>query len=163
MTFLDSSRDASLSFSELDLAPALLAGTVAAGFAHCTPIQAAALPLALAGQDVAGLAQTGTGKTAAFLLALMNRLLIHVPPTGRRLNQPRALILPGFHPYPPCIENGFDCLVRNRDPTGPDAAGRLEHGGILAGTFTIYTDCHHAVPFQAWKQGGCIFINLDAH
>lgn len=93
MTSPDSSLDVPLSFSDLNLPPALLAGTVAAGFAHCTPIQAATLPLALAGQDVAGQAQTGTGKTAAFLLALMNRLLTHAPPAGRRLNQPRALIL----------------------------------------------------------------------
>ncbi len=93
MTSPDASLDAPLSFSDLNLAPALLAGTVAAGFAHCTPIQAATLPLALAGHDVAGQAQTGTGKTAAFLLALMNRLLTHAPPAGRRLNQPRALIL----------------------------------------------------------------------
>ncbi len=77
-------------FSELGLAPALLQGLADAGFRVCTPIQAQALPLALSGRDVAGEAQTGTGKTAAFLLALFHRLLTHAPGTTR---QPRALIV----------------------------------------------------------------------
>ena len=50
-------------------------GIVDAGFTCCTPIQAQTLPLALQGRDVAGQAQTGTGKTAAFLVALYQSLL----------------------------------------------------------------------------------------
>ncbi len=80
-------------FSGLGLPEPLLAGVLSAGFTHCTPIQAATLPKALAGHDVAGQAQTGTGKTAAFLLAVFNRLLTVRPPADRRPNQPRALIL----------------------------------------------------------------------
>jgi ATP-dependent RNA helicase RhlB len=80
-------------FSDFALHPALLAGTAMAGFSHCTPIQAASLPLALAGRDVAGQAQTGTGKTAAFLLATMQRLLAQEPDARRKPTQPRALIL----------------------------------------------------------------------
>lgn len=80
-----------LQFSDLDLAPGLKQGIETAGFTCCTPIQAQTLPLALAGIDVAGQAQTGTGKTAAFLLAAMNRLLHSKPaPDGA---SPRALIL----------------------------------------------------------------------
>ncbi len=73
--------------------PALLQGIDEAGFKFCTPIQAAALPPALAGRDVAGQAQTGTGKTAAFLLATFNRLLQQPAPAGRKETQPRAVIL----------------------------------------------------------------------
>ena len=62
-------------FSSFDLHPALLAGLESAGFTRCTPIQALTLPVALPGGDVAGQAQTGTGKTLAFLVAVMNRLL----------------------------------------------------------------------------------------
>ena len=62
-------------FEGMGLSPALLEGVKDAGFEHCTPIQAQALPLALAGRDVAGQARTGTGKTAAFLIAAMNRVL----------------------------------------------------------------------------------------
>ncbi|MCP4010473.1 MAG: DEAD/DEAH box helicase, partial [Proteobacteria bacterium] len=65
-----------LKFSSLNLHPKLLKGVKDAGFEYCTPIQALALPLALDGQDVAGQAQTGTGKTAAFLLATMQRLIL---------------------------------------------------------------------------------------
>jgi len=70
-----------------------LAGIRDAGFEYCTPIQAATLPPVLAGEDVAGQAQTGTGKTAAFLLATLHHLEKHPPRQGRRPNQPRALML----------------------------------------------------------------------
>src|SRR6185436_12241064 len=79
-------------FAGFDLPEVLLKGVRDAGFEFCTPIQAEALPLALAGQDVAGQAQTGTGKTAAFLLATFAHLLKH-PLDERRPTQPRALIL----------------------------------------------------------------------
>ncbi|NOR19618.1 MAG: DEAD/DEAH box helicase [Xanthomonadales bacterium] len=62
-------------FSSLGLNPKILSGLNAAKFTHCTPIQALALPPALADEDVAGQAQTGTGKTAAFLLVIFNQLL----------------------------------------------------------------------------------------
>jgi len=65
-----------LKFSELNLRPELLKGVEEAGFEYCTPIQALSLPLALDNQDVAGQAQTGTGKTAAFLLATFQRLIL---------------------------------------------------------------------------------------
>jgi len=65
-----------LKFSSLNLHPKLLKGIEDAGFEYCTPIQALSLPLALEGKDVAGQAQTGTGKTAAFLLATMQRLIL---------------------------------------------------------------------------------------
>jgi ATP-dependent RNA helicase RhlB len=64
-----------------------------AGFTHCTPIQAQTLPIALAGRDVAGQAQTGTGKTAAFLVALYQRLLTHPTPANRAPAAIRALVL----------------------------------------------------------------------
>jgi ATP-dependent RNA helicase RhlB len=80
-------------FSEFDLHPALLAGLEAAGFSRCTPIQALTLPLALGGRDVAGQAQTGTGKTLAFLVAVIDRLLKRPALADRKPEDPRALIL----------------------------------------------------------------------
>ena len=82
----------------LGLHPAIVTGLSAKGFTRATPIQADTLPRALAGADIAGQAQTGTGKTAAFLLATLDRLLkqppaaptTHVPEQAAR---PRALIL----------------------------------------------------------------------
>ncbi|MFC3550653.1 ATP-dependent RNA helicase RhlB [Lysobacter cavernae] len=82
-----------VSFSSFDLHPSLLAGLEAAGFTRCTPIQALTLPLALNGRDVAGQAQTGTGKTLAFLVAVINRLLTQPALAERKPEDPRALIL----------------------------------------------------------------------
>ena len=79
--------------SSLKLPEALLKGISHAGFANCTPIQAKTLPLALNGVDVAGQAQTGTGKTAAYLLATMAYLLERPSPPNRSQRQPRALIV----------------------------------------------------------------------
>jgi ATP-dependent RNA helicase RhlB len=82
-----------IAFSSFDLHPTLLAGLDAAGFTRCTPIQALTLPIALTGRDVAGQAQTGTGKTLAFLVALINRLLSRPALAERNPEDPRALIL----------------------------------------------------------------------
>jgi ATP-dependent RNA helicase RhlB len=84
---------AEMAFSDLALHESLRQGLTDAGFEHCTPIQAHSLPLALNGHDVAGQAQTGTGKTAAFLLAAMNHVLTHPPSPKRTQNQPRILIV----------------------------------------------------------------------
>lgn len=80
-----------LAFDELGLLPEVMAGVERAGFTHCTPIQALTLPPALEGKDVAGQAQTGTGKTAAFLLVIFQQLLEDREPGDGR--QPRSLVL----------------------------------------------------------------------
>ncbi len=80
-------------FSNFDLHPSLLAGLEAAGFSRCTPIQAMTLPLTLEGRDVAGQAQTGTGKTLAFLVTVINRLMTRPALADRKPEDPRALIL----------------------------------------------------------------------
>ncbi|MFC5579067.1 ATP-dependent RNA helicase RhlB [Lysobacter niabensis] len=82
-----------ITFDSFELRPSLLAGLEAAGFTRCTPIQALTLPLALNGRDVAGQAQTGTGKTLAFLVAVINRLLTRPALAERKPEDPRALIL----------------------------------------------------------------------
>ncbi len=64
-----------MKFSELQLPELVQRGIEEAGFTDCTPIQEKSLPLALAGRDVAGQAQTGTGKTAAFLITMFTKLL----------------------------------------------------------------------------------------
>ena len=81
-----------LTFASLDLVPEVARGITDAGFVRATPVQASTLPIALTGKDVAGQAQTGTGKTAAFLVALYQRLLTN-PVSGRSASGIRALIL----------------------------------------------------------------------
>ena len=80
-------------FTDFSLAPELLTGLSDAGFEYCTKIQAQSLPLVLTGKDVAGQAQTGTGKTAAFLLAIFNHLLTHPRPESGDGVSPRAVVL----------------------------------------------------------------------
>jgi ATP-dependent RNA helicase RhlE len=65
------------SFSELSLSPAIERAVAEMGYATMTPIQAQAIPVVLQGRDVMGAAQTGTGKTAAFTLPLLQRMLKH--------------------------------------------------------------------------------------
>jgi len=77
-------------FINLELSQSILRGLNDAGFDQCSPIQDRALPIALRDRDVAGQAQTGTGKTASFLLATFQRLLND---KSDPLQYPRALIL----------------------------------------------------------------------
>jgi len=83
--FLTSTR-----FDSFSLPDQVLKGLNDAGFVQCTPIQAQVLPVSLSGRDVAGQAQTGTGKTAAFLVTVYARLLKRA---GRKPGQPAALIV----------------------------------------------------------------------
>jgi ATP-dependent RNA helicase RhlE len=71
-----------LSFNALGLAPELLRAVAAQGYTHPTPVQREAIPLVLAGRDLLAGAQTGTGKTAAFVLPILQRLAA-TPPTGQ--------------------------------------------------------------------------------
>jgi ATP-dependent RNA helicase RhlB len=82
-----------LEFTSLDLPGPVRRGIQDAGFVATTAIQEAALPLALRGKDVAGQSQTGTGKTAAFLIAAFTRCLTHPAPAGSGVTSPRVLII----------------------------------------------------------------------
>ena len=83
-----------MTFEELNLAPALLKAVLEHGYDTPTPIQAQAIPAVLAGGDLLGGAQTGTGKTAAFTLPLLQRLSTEPRLTNRRgVNAVRALIM----------------------------------------------------------------------
>src|SRR6059036_2582948 len=82
-----------MDFTTLDLPEPVMRGIREAGFVTATPIQEAALPLALRGKDVAGQSQTGTGKTAAFLIAAFTRLLREGELRPGHGSEPRVLII----------------------------------------------------------------------
>ena len=83
-----------LTFESLPIPEPVLKGIREAKFKTCTPIQSKSLPITLARKDLAGQAQTGTGKTAAFLITLLTRLLENTPPLDpKRKSGPRALII----------------------------------------------------------------------
>src|SRR5204862_6636966 len=73
-----------MNFSELGLQPALLRRCEALGYTEPTPIQRQAIPVVLSGSDLIGCAETGTGKTAAFLLPLIQRISV-TPGAGVRV------------------------------------------------------------------------------
>jgi len=79
-----------MSFTDLGLAPELLRALADEGYTQPTPIQAKAIPVILSGRDLLGAAQTGTGKTAAFTLPILHRLVTTAAPGPRRV---RVLIL----------------------------------------------------------------------
>jgi ATP-dependent RNA helicase RhlB len=80
-----------MKFDELEIPDEVRDGIRAAGFIECTPVQTMTLPEALAGKDIAAQAQTGTGKTAAFLIAIFSRMMT-IPSPGRGPS-PRVLII----------------------------------------------------------------------
>ena len=112
-------------FESFDLHPSLLAGLTDSGFIRCTPIQAQTLPFALNGRDIAGQAQTGTGKTAAFLVAVLNRLLTKPALVERKTGDPRAVILAPTRELAIQIEKDFRAIGRH---TGLTSA--LVYGGV---------------------------------
>ncbi len=80
-------------FTDFDIDPSIIKGLDDAGFEFCTPIQAQSIPIALTGKDVAGEAQTGTGKTAAFMVACFNHLLTNTTHEKHHKTHIRTLIL----------------------------------------------------------------------
>ena len=89
----DTSGEQQLSFDHLELQKPLKEAIDQLGFEFCTPIQAQSLVHTLAGHDVTGKAQTGTGKTAAFLITIINDLLSNPIEEKRYLAEPRALVV----------------------------------------------------------------------
>jgi len=83
-----------MAFAQLQLAPPLARAVAEMGYTTMTPIQAQAIPVVLTGRDVMGAAQTGTGKTAAFALPLLQRMMRHENPSTSPARHPvRALVL----------------------------------------------------------------------
>jgi len=111
-------------FDEFNLPDAVVTGLRDAGFVYCTPIQARSLPLSLIGRDVAGQAQTGTGKTAAFLVTLFTRLLA-LPEKRPRL--PYALIVTPTRELARQIYEEAKILARHTDLTMVQVVGGVDY------------------------------------
>ena len=102
-----------MSFSNLGLSPKVESAVEATGFETPTPIQAQAIPVAVAGRDVLGIAQTGTGKTASFVLPMLTRL-----ERGRaRARMPRTLILEPTRELAAQVAEAFELLGKNHKLT----------------------------------------------
>jgi len=108
-----------MSFANLGLGPKTLDALDKAGFEHPTPIQAQAIPPALAGKDVIGIAATGTGKTAAFLLPIIERLSTN----AQHHVGPRALVLAPTRELAVQIADQLDRFARGRHVRGAIVIG----------------------------------------
>lgn len=86
-------QEGKIRFHDLNLPDTLMHGIADLGFQYCSPIQAHSLPFTLRGHDVVGRAQTGTGKTAAFLLTIIEDLLKHPIEDERYAGEARSLII----------------------------------------------------------------------
>ncbi|MDO0945058.1 DEAD/DEAH box helicase [Chromohalobacter israelensis] len=99
-------------FHDFDLPVPLMRAIHALGFEYCTPIQAEALAKTLLGGDVVGKAQTGTGKTAAFLISILAYFLEEKAPDGQKPGAPRALIVAPTRELALQIEKDAKALAR---------------------------------------------------
>jgi len=111
-------------FSELGLSPETLKAVADSGYTTATPIQAQAIPVALAGRDVLGIAQTGTGKTAAFTLPMIERLA-----AGRsKARMPRSLVIAPTRELADQVSLAFERYAR-----GTKLSWALLIGGVSFG------------------------------
>ena len=115
----------SVDFLSFDVPEPVMLGIRAAGFTVCTPIQEEVLPIALRGRDVAGQAQTGTGKTAVFLISIFTRLLRESDRRAKGLAGPRALVVAPTREL--AVQIHHDALLLGR-ATGLDM--QVVYGGV---------------------------------
>ncbi len=113
-------------FDQLNLHPALLAAVKAEGYTTPTPIQQQAIPDVLVGRDLLGIAQTGTGKTAAFALPILHRLVANQVRLGRSLT--RVLVLSPTRELASQIADSFRTYGRDLP-----VRGAVVYGGVSFG------------------------------
>jgi superfamily II DNA/RNA helicase len=115
-------------FNQLGLSPTTLQAVADTGYTTATPIQAAAIPVALAGRDVLGIAQTGTGKTAAFTLPLIDKLS-----AGRaRARMPRALVIEPTRELADQVASAFERYAKGTKLTWALLIGGVSMGDQVA-------------------------------
>ena len=111
-------------FSDLGLSPLTLQAVADTGYTTATPIQEQAIPVALAGRDVLGIAQTGTGKTAAFTLPMIERLA-----AGRtKARMPRSLVLAPTRELADQVSAAFERYAKGRKLTWALLIGGVSFG-----------------------------------
>ena len=148
-------------FHDLGLAPPLLRGIQSAGFEYCTPIQGASLPHTLRGHDMVGKAQTGTGKTAAFLVSIINDLLMHPIDEERYMGEARALILAPTREL--AIQIGADAeqLLKHTDLKVHTLVGGMDYAKQLQKIQKSYCDILVGTPGRLMDFASNGDVHLD--
>ncbi|OHV12337.1 DEAD/DEAH box helicase [Kushneria phosphatilytica] len=114
-------------FQDFDLPEPLMRAIIDQGFEYCTPIQAEALKQTLLGGDVVGKAQTGTGKTAAFLISILAYFLEEEAPGRQKAGAPRALIIAPTRELALQIEKDAKALMRHTSLKVASAVGGMDY------------------------------------
>jgi ATP-dependent RNA helicase RhlE len=117
-----------VTFDTLGLEPSLLEGIRIRGFAATTPIQSAVIPIAMSGDDLIGCADTGTGKTAAFLLPILNRMLKARAAAPEERGYTRVLILAPTRELVVQIEDDVQGFIYHTDITSIAVYGGVDMG-----------------------------------
>lgn len=130
--FIVEPQEGKTRFHDFELPNELMQGIHDAGFQYCTPIQAASLPHTLHGYDLVGKAQTGTGKTAAFLLSIIADLIKHPVEDERYLGEARAMIMAPTRELAIQIADDAANLVKHVDISVHCLVGGMDYGKQLA-------------------------------
>lgn len=150
-----------LRFQDFNLPRPILHAIADLGFQYCTPIQQRVLKFTLAGHDAIGRAQTGTGKTAAFLLTILTDLLKNPPPEDRFTGEPRALILAPTRELAMQIAKDAQALAKYTDLKVVTVLGGMDYDRQRRQLTEHFVDIVVATPGRLLDFAGKQDIYLD--
>lgn len=158
---MSSEAEKKVPFSQLPLSPEIKRALVDLKFEYCSPIQAKSLPWSLAGHDVLGKAQTGTGKTAAFLIALFEDLLKNPPQEERYAGEARALVLAPTRELVVQIAKDADAIGKYLDLNVHTVVGGMDFGKQLKKLQSTLVDVLVATPGRLldFCERGAVFLD----
>jgi ATP-dependent RNA helicase RhlB len=148
-------------FHDLDLAPELMHAIADLGFEYCSPIQAQSLPNTLNGHDMLGKAQTGTGKTAAFLAAIIDDILKNPLEGQRYAGEARALIIAPTRELVVQIGEDAKALTKYTDLTVHTLVGGMDYAKQQQATRDKFVDILVATPGRLLDFASNKDIHLD--
>lgn len=149
-------------FHDFNLDERLMQAIHDLGFTYCTPIQAQVLGHTLRGRDAIGRAQTGTGKTAAFLISTITQLLITPPPKERYMGEPRALIIAPTRELVVQIAKDAQALTRHTGLNVMSFVGGMDFDKQLKQLEERYCDILVATPGRLldFNQRGEVHLDM---
>lgn len=150
-----------LRFSDIPLPVPVLHAIADLGFQYCTPIQQRVLKFTMAGHDAIGRAQTGTGKTAAFLLTILADLLKNPPDEERYTGEPRALILAPTRELALQIAKDAQALARYTDLKVVTVVGGMDYDKQRRQLTEDFVDILVATPGRLLDFAGKQDVYLD--
>ncbi|WP_228411819.1 ATP-dependent RNA helicase RhlB [Entomomonas moraniae] len=155
-------KEGKLRFSDLQLSTPLLHAIHDLGFSYCTPIQAEVLTHTLQDKDCIGQAQTGTGKTAAFLISIIAQLETVEPPKERYMGEPRALIIAPTRELVIQIAEEAKALTKYSNLNVLSFVGGMDFNKQLKQLETMYCDILVATPGRLldFQQRNEVYLDM---